>query len=352
MAIDESARLAALRSYRILDTEPEAGFDDLTLLASQICGTPIAAISLIDDHRQWFKSAVGLSFREVSRSVAFCTHAMAQPSMMIVPDARQDERFRENPMVTGEPHVRFYAGAPIMTPDGHALGTLCVVDSQPRTLSEEQQQALDALRRQVQSQLELRRNLVELSRALVARDIAEAAQDQLIKDLRESVTQVNKLTALIPYTSTCELNMVIPATPAGIHMVSEGVMQLLQRKHWGEDDMIKIDLALQEALANGIRHGCKGDPSKSVQCSVTCDENGELMIVVRDPGPGFDHSTVANPLEGENMMKPSGRGVFLINQLMDQVAFGDGGREVKMRKRREESKKSIPAVAPTKTASG
>ncbi len=142
------------------------------------------------------------------------------------------------------------------------------------------------------------------------------------------MTQVNKLTALIPYTSTCELNMVIPATPAGIHMVSEGVMQLLQRKHWGEDDIIKIDLALQEALANGIRHGCKGDPTKSVQCSVTCDENGELMIVVRDPGPGFDLSQVANPLDSENMLKPSGRGVFLINQLMDQVAFADGGREV------------------------
>jgi anti-sigma regulatory factor (Ser/Thr protein kinase) len=351
MPTDETARLAALRSYRILDTDPEAAFDDLTLLASQICGTPMAAISLIDDHRQWFKSKVGLSFNEVSRSVAFCTHAMGQQSVMIVPDATQDHRFRDNPMVTGEPHLRFYAGAPIMTPDGHALGALCVVDSEPRTLTDDQTQALDALRRQVQSQLELRRNLVELGRALVARDIAEAAQDQLIKDLRDSVTQVNKLTALIPYTSTCELNMVIPATPAGIHMVSEGVMQLLQRKHWGEDDIIKIDLALQEALANGIRHGCKGDPTKSVQCSVTCDENGELMIVVRDPGPGFDLSQVANPLDSENMLKPSGRGVFLINQLMDQVAFADGGREVKMRKRRDKSEKSIPA-APTNTATG
>jgi len=345
MATDESARLAALRSYRILDTDPEQGLDDLALLASQICGTPIAAISLIDDARQWFKSKVGFSFDEVARSVAFCTHTMAQMAMLIVPDALKDERFRNNPLVTGEPHVRFYAGAPLITPDGHALGTLCVVDRVPRVLSEEQTQGLDALRRQVQAQLELRRNLVDLNRALAARDIAEAAQDQLIKDLRESVSQIDKLTALIPLTSACELNMVIPATPAGIQTVSEGVMQLLQRKQWSEDEIIKIDLALQEALANGIRHGCKGDPSKSVQCTVTCDENGELMIVVRDPGPGFDHTTVANPLDRENMLKPSGRGVFLINQLMDQVAFADGGREVQMRKRRDKSSASAPTAS-------
>ena len=176
-----------------------------------------------------------------------------------------------------------------------------------------------------------------MKRALAARDIAEAAQDQLIKDLRASVAQVTKLTALIPLTSTCELNMVIPATPAGIQTVSEGLTQLLENKNWSEDEIIKIDLALQEALANGIRHGCKGDPPKSVQCSVTCDADGELMIVVRDPGPGFDLTKVANPLESENMLKPSGRGVFLINQLMDEVAFADGGREVQMRKKRDKA---------------
>lgn len=346
MATDEAARLAALRSYRILDTDPERAFDDLTLLASQICGAPMAAISLIDDRRQWFKSRVGLAMSEAPRSVAFCVHTFAQPAVMIVPDALADERFRDNPMVTGEPHVRFYAGAPLVTPEGHALGTLCVVDRVPRTLTEDQRVALEALRRQVEAQLELRRNLMELTRALAAREIAEAAQDQLIKELRASVEQVNKLSALLPLTSTCELNMVIPATPAGIQTVSEGITQLLQNKNWSEDEIIKIDLALQEALANGIRHGCKGDPTKSVQCTVTCDADGELMIVVRDPGPGFDHSKVANPLDSENMLKPSGRGVFLINQLMDQVAFTDGGREVQMRKRRDKSAVTPPATAP------
>jgi GAF domain-containing protein len=344
MATDEAARLAALRSYRILDTEAEQSFDDLTLLASQICGAPIAAISLIDDHRQWFKSRVGLEITEAPRDVAFCVHAITQRSMLVVPDALADERFRDNPLVTGEPHVRFYAGAPLVTPDGHALGTLCIVDRVPRTLSDHERQALDALRRQVEAQLELRRNLQELKRALAARDIAEAAQDQLIKELRASVAQINKLTALIPLTSTCELNLVIPATPAGIQTVSEGVTQLLESKRWNEDEIIKIDLALQEALANGIRHGCQGDPSKSVQCTVTCDADGELMIVVRDPGPGFDLTKVANPLDSDNMMKPSGRGVFLINQLMDQVDFADGGREVQMRKKHKAP--APPATTP------
>lgn len=340
MPTDESARLAALRSYRILDTDPEQAFDDLALLASQICATPIAAISLIDESRQWLKSKVGISVSEASRSIAFCAHAIQHRGIFLVPDALGDERFRENPMVVGEPFVRFYAGAPLVTPEGHALGTLCVVDQVPRTLTDEQTRALDALRRQAEAQLELRRNLHELDEALVERDRAEAEQIKLVLSLRESLDNVNKLSALIPFASTCAMNMVIPATTAGIQMVSEGVTQLLQSKQWSEDEVIKVDLALQEALANGIRHGCDGDPSKHVQCSVNIDVTGELMIVVRDPGPGFDHASVPNPLDVDNILKPSGRGVFLINQLMDEVEFADGGREVQMRKWKD--RKSVP----------
>jgi anti-sigma regulatory factor (Ser/Thr protein kinase) len=343
MRTDEAARLDALRSYRILDTEPEQAFDDLTLLASQICATPIASISLVDENRQWFKSKVGISMTEASRSVAFCAHAIEQRGLFVVPDAREDARFHDNPLVTAEPHFRFYAGVPLLTPEGHALGTLCVVDRVPRTLTEDQRSALTVLKRQVEAQLELRRNLLALDKALADRDRAELKQAALNRELRESLDKVEKLTALIPFTSACELNMVIPATPAGIQMVSEGVMQLLQRKEWPEAELIEIDLALQEALANAIRHGCKGDPSKQVQCIVTCDAAGELMIVVRDPGQGFDAAAVPNPLEGANMMKPSGRGVFLINRLMDEVAFADGGREVKMRKRRDMSGKHTAA---------
>jgi anti-sigma regulatory factor (Ser/Thr protein kinase) len=331
----EASRLASLRSYRILDTDPERAFDDIVLLASQICGTPMATITLVDEKRQWFKARVGMPFTETERSIAFCSHTIQHRDVMIVPDARGDERFRNNPMVIGEPHIRFYAGAPLVTPEGHAIGTLCVVDSVPRTLTDDQLRALEALRRQAEAQLELRRNLFELEDALEARDKAEAEQATLIMELRSSLDNVNKLSALIPYCSKCELNLVVPAAPSSIAIVSDGLAQLLHRKHWAEDEIHKIDLAVQEALANGIRHGCKNDPTKQVQCIVTTDiVSGELMIVVRDPGCGFDAAQLPNPLEGDNIFKPGGRGVFLINQLMDEVAFADGGRQLTMRKRR------------------
>ena len=332
MLTNEAARLDALKSYRILDTDPEQAFDDLTLLASQICSTPVALITLIDDHRQWFKSRVGVSITETSRDIAFCARAIAQRDILVVPDALLDERFCENPFVRHEPHIRFYAGAQLVTPDGHALGTLCVLDTVARTISEPQLKALDALRRQVQGQLELRRDLIELERVLADRDRTAADQAALVLELRESLDHVTKLSALIPFCSTCELNMVIPADPAAIPRVSEGVQHLLKTKGWPEEELAKVELALQEALANAVRHGCKGDPTKHIQCVLTCGATGEIVIVVRDPGTGFDPATVPDPLAPGNVFKSSGRGVFLINQLMDEVAFRDGGREVEMRK--------------------
>jgi len=333
MDAEEVARLEALRRYRILDTEPEKAFDDLALLASEICETPIAMISLVDAERQWFKARVGVTIRETSRSIAFCAHAITQRELFIVRDAAGDERFRDNPLVVSQPKLRFYAGAPLVTPDGYALGTLCVVDRVPRTLSPDQEAALQALKRQAEAQMELRRNLFELRQALEARDQAEARQERLIGELREALDHVEKLSGLVPLCSSCRLNMVIPAEPRAASSVCDGVMQVVREMKLAAGKEFEVEMALREALANAIEHGCQGDPAKSIQCCVAGDESGDVVIVVRDPGAGFDPTTVPDPRQGDRLLLDGGRGIHLINEFMDEVRFAHDGREIQMRKR-------------------
>jgi GAF domain-containing protein len=188
--LNETARLAALERYAILDTDPEDSFDDLTRLASFICKTPVALISLIDESRQWFKSRVGIDVSETPREAAFCSTAILQTELFVIPDALEDERFRDNPLVVADPHIRFYAGAPLINEEGYALGTICVVDQTPRELTPEQRDALKALSRLVLAQMEFRRNLILLKEALSDRTKVEHEREAELLKLQATLMRV------------------------------------------------------------------------------------------------------------------------------------------------------------------
>lgn len=187
---DEEARLAALRRYEILDTPAEAEFDDLTRMASYICGAPIALISLVDGNRQWFKSEIGLGITETTLDRSICRHGILQKELFVVPDTTQDERFRDNPLVTGEPRVRFYAGAPLESSEGQMLGMVCVFDRRSRTITEAQGHALRLLARQVMTMFELR---------LAARQLALRNEE-----LEAARRQISALEGLLPVCAKCK----------------------------------------------------------------------------------------------------------------------------------------------------
>ena len=189
----EHRRLAALRAYDILDTARESAFEDITRIASLVCGTPIAVVNLIDAERQWFKSEVGLGVRETPLATSICAHAILEHDMLVVPDTTLDGRFAENPLVTGDPGLRFYAGALLKTPDGLAIGTVCVLDTEPRGLSQEQVDVLRGLARQVMTQLELRRMLALSDRKSrhMGRLLTAAGHD-LKAPLRSALYAINR----------------------------------------------------------------------------------------------------------------------------------------------------------------
>ncbi len=199
---DEPKRLTALRRYGILDTPPEPTFDDLAKLASEICGTPMALVTFIDEDRQWFKARVNVHGTETSRDIAFCAYTVMGKDLLVVPDAREDGRFAHNPFVTGDPGIRFYAGAPLVTPDGSSVGSLCVADSKPRELTPHQADALRALSRLVVAQMELKRRIAEererADHVIRVQERSLSAADQVIqKQERTLSVALSQLPAIV-----------------------------------------------------------------------------------------------------------------------------------------------------------
>ncbi len=253
--VEETERLAILREHRILDTPPEQVFDDLTQLAAQICGTPIALISLVDEHRQWFKSRVGLAATETARDASFCAHAMVGPDLMLVPDALRDPRFDHNPLVTGDPKIRFYAGAPLLSAEGYPLGALCVIDQAPRQLSVEEQRALQALGRLVMTQLDLHRRSHELVQAheLIHEherlDRALRASEHRWRTIFEAEPECVKI--LDPDGCPLEIN------PAGLAMIeADSFAQIVGKSVYGL--VAEAQRAQFRALNEGVFRGESG----------------------------------------------------------------------------------------------
>ena len=243
--------MEALRKYALLDTPPEQALNDLTSLTAQICGAPIALISLVDKDRQWFKASIGFESTETPRDISFCGHAIHHRDLFIVPDATLDARFADNPMVTEEPCVRFYAGAPLINPEGHILGTLCVMDHVPRTLDAAQQEALRILARQVMAHLELPRQAKSLieseNRLSVVTDYARIGLVILDQDRRY-------LYANNAYAEILELPLdsIIGHLVADVlhDIYEEQIRPRLDRAFTGQ----RVTYELIRSTPNGIRH--------------------------------------------------------------------------------------------------
>jgi signal transduction histidine kinase len=240
---NEAERIRRLYELDILDTLEEQAYDDLTFLASSICNTPIALVSLVDHERQWFKSHHGLDATETPREVAFCAHAILGDEVFVVEDPAMDERFHDNPLATGAPHVKFYAGAPLIMDDSIKVGTLCVIANEPRSITVEQEQALEALARQVVSQLELRLKIREL-------ETLDKSKDEFISsvshELRTPLTSINASLSLLANNKAGKLE-------SGQHKMVEIAVRNSDRLLGIVNDI--LDLAQLEAGKLGIdRH--------------------------------------------------------------------------------------------------
>jgi len=335
---DEADRLAALRSFDLLDTPPETEYDDLTRLAALVCETPIALISLVDPCRQWFKSHFGLDAKETHRDIAFCSHAILQDDLFIVPDTFEDVRFKDNPLVTGEPNIRFYAGMPLTEPEGHNLGTLCVIDRVPRILNPQQQDGLRSLARQVVAQFVLRRQVEQMKNLVAEREKAESelrASDRKFRAIFDSMFEFIGLLAVDG--TVLEANRTA-LKAAGVER-TEVVGQLFPETIWWRHDPLK-----QSQLRDGIRQAARGefvrfqtthpmaDGSLAIidfSLTPVFDRNGEVILLVPE---GRD---VTNLKRAEEALRESelrfrsvveglAEGVYLVDNATGSVIHANG----------------------------
>jgi signal transduction histidine kinase len=349
---DELERLAALRRYEILDTLPEQVYDDLTHLAAHLCDTPIALVSLVDSGRQWFKSRHGLDALETDRAYSFCAHAIVTREMFVVPDAERDDRFSANPLVTGAPDIRFYAGTPLISSDGHALGTLCVIDRKPRFLAERELDMLRALGRMVMSQIELRTHIAE-------RWEIERAKSEFVAivshELRTPLTSIRGSLGLIEGGVAGEVSPKV-AQMVGIARANadrlirliNDMLDLAKIEAGGVElrlvpldpgDLLDAALSEIRATADGARVGlvreippegsprCLGDrdrvlqvlnnllsnaikvtpPAGSVEVSVGDGAEGRVRFTIRDQGPGIPEAETGRIFDKFRQIDPAGR---------------------------------------------
>lgn len=280
---NETQRLKALKEYSILDTLPEKEYDDITQLASQICGTSISTISLIDEKRQWFKSKVGLEVDETSRESSFCGHAIMEPDQIFtVKDSRLDIRFQDNPVVIGDPHVIFYTGVPLVSLDGFALGTLCVIDDKPKELNEEQLKSLKALSNQVVTLFELRKNKMLLER--------------LTNDLENRNKELEKFARVAAHDIKSPLNNISGLTEILLHQYSdildeEGkmMMKMLDTSSLTLRDLVDgiLEHSKSDHLLTETRTICNVD-QLVVQCIELLDNQKEFHFI-----KDFDETLIA-----------------------------------------------------------
>lgn len=343
----ESNRINNLRSFKILDTIGERDYDELTKLASYICQTPISLVSLIDTNRLWFKSHLGLDVSQIPRAeYSFCCHAIEhQDEVMIVHDARKDPRFKENPLVLGHPHIVFYAGVPLISPEGHALGTLCVIDKEERSFTEQQKEALEALGNQVTNLLVLRRQGQELKAELdknefMTKEIHHRVINnlQLLLDLLylqsknypELKAEFGHFSDRIKAIASIHKTLFDSSNDkvslgSYLNELSKSIIEGLTEGHYLIDfnfqaDDIFVDskkvltfgILLNELMTNSIKYAFENISHKKISVALLADENGIVELKYEDNGRGMDMNPAAND-------KNIGFGRQLVNQLAAEL---------------------------------